>query len=677
MDQRIKSTLDFYEINQKHPKVNQTEIYPDYIIEEEINDLMVRGSSFYAVWDPDRKMWNRRETVVKRIIDRDVKKLSEAIRELDPTINIKEKYLRNNSSGKWAEFNNYIRNLPDMYKRLDERIAFQDPNDAKIPVDYKGRQLTDRSDYVSRCLPFSIQTDSDCPAWNEVISTLYDPEERDKIEWAIGSIISGDSKRIQKFLVLYGKQGTGKGTILSIIQKMFDGYCSTFKAENLVRGSDNFNLDFLSEDPLIAIDADTKLDKIESNVLINQIVSHEQLKVNEKFKNKYPNKPICMLLLGTNQMVKITDAKSGIIRRLIDVEPSERLIPEEHYFELMDHIEYEYGAIAAHCLKVYQELGRTYYSDYVPVRMMYRSDPFFNFMEEMICTYMKGQQEDINNGSNISEGISADNIWSMWKGYCEISGIDYTRKRFEIIDEAKNYFNEFEKGPIRRVIKERGEPSQVRSWFSGFKYDKFNQGDSEQKESRRERKLKSKKKEEVIDKEDDKYSYGWLNLNCTESLFDKEFADYPAQYDTGNSKSPLPCGWKKNKFKLKDIDTKRTHWLKGPGQLIFVDFDKHGPDGKKDLLLNMKAYVESGLPKSYTELSNSGGGLHTYFWYDGDVNDLSNMFGPEIEVKTFPEDKKLPIRRRVSRCNDLPIAHISSGLPFKEKKKNVINKEGV
>ena len=272
---------------------------------------------------------------------------------------------------------------------------------------------------------------------------------------------------------MYGKQGTGKGTILDIVAKLFDGYCTPFKAENLVRGGDNFNLDFLSEDPLVAIDADTNLSRIESNVLINQIVSHEKLKVNEKFKNKYPNKPICMLMMGTNQQVKITDAKSGIIRRLIDVESSERLIPEEHYYELMDQIEYELGAIAGYCLKVYKEMGRTYYSGYIPIRMMYRSDPFYNFMEDSIYPYMKDQEKDIFDGKRIPEGISADIIWNRWKAYCAESGIEHTRKRYEIVDEAKNYFEHFYKGQIR--LKDMDNPK--RNWFSGFKYSKFVQTD--------------------------------------------------------------------------------------------------------------------------------------------------------------------------------------------------------
>ena len=677
MSQEFKSTLDFYEIKERFPKANTGEVYPDYKIDEKTDDLMIRGDSFYAVWDPDLKRWNRNIRSIKRLVDQDVKKYL-LIRQMateDSGTRWNAKYLKYNSSGKWAEFKSYIRNLSDDYHRLDEKVSFKDPNDASVLVDYKGRQHK-KEDYVSKCLPYSLQMDSECPAWDELISTLYDPEERDKIEWAIGSIICGDSKRIQKFLVLYGKQGTGKGTILDIVAKLFNGYCATFKAENLVHGGDNFNLDFLSEDPLVAIDADTNLSRIESNVLINQIVSHEQLKVNEKFKNKYPNKPICMLMLGTNQQVKITDAKSGIIRRLIDVESSSRKIPEDEYFELLDRIDYELGAIAGHCLKVYQELGRTYYSDYVPVRMMYRSDPFFNFMEEVIYDYIKDKDEAIERGDHsVYSGIAAMDLWRKWKAYCEDSGIEHTRKRFEIIDEAKNYFKEY-------VKETRIDGVHIRGLLRDLRYGMFNQGDFEQNKTRRERKKKNQplsesKDDSVVLKEDpEKYSYGWLNLNQTISLLDKELADCIAQYARKATGLPIRS-WNHVSTKLKDLDTSQLHWVKGPGKLIFVDYDKHGPDGKKDLALNLKAAVESGLPKTYTELSNSGGGLHSYYWYEGDVNELSNLLDAEIEIKTFPEDKNLSIRRRVSRCNDLPIARISSGLPFKEKKKTMLNKEGI
>jgi replication-associated recombination protein RarA len=50
------------------------------------------------------------------------------------------------------------------------------------------------------------------------MSVLYAPSERMKIEWAIGAIVNGDSKKLQKFLVMYGAPGTGKSTVINIIQ---------------------------------------------------------------------------------------------------------------------------------------------------------------------------------------------------------------------------------------------------------------------------------------------------------------------------------------------------------------------------------------------------------------------------------------------------------------------------
>ncbi len=60
----------------------------------------------------------------------------------------------------------------------------------------------------------------DLSAYEKLMSTLYSEEERTKIEWAIGSIVSGDSKKLQKFMVLYGAAGTGKSTVLNIIQEL-------------------------------------------------------------------------------------------------------------------------------------------------------------------------------------------------------------------------------------------------------------------------------------------------------------------------------------------------------------------------------------------------------------------------------------------------------------------------
>lgn len=640
--------MDFYEVRTKiNRKEKCVDVYPEFLVMDS-EDLMIRGDGFYAFWDEKKELWSMKQIDIQKKIDADIRAKLNELKQVEEKKSqnddsyvkkeIRGLVVRDYSTGQWEKFNRYAKSLGDHYKQLDTDLTF---SDTKITKDM----------YVSRKLSYT-PVESSYDAWDKLISTLYDPEERQKIEWAIGSILAGESKKIQKFLVFYGPKGSGKSTILDIIMKLFDGYYTTFKAENLVKGNDAFNLDFLAENPLVAIDTDCKLDKIESNALLNKLVSHEQVKVNEKFKNRYPMIPTCMILMGTNNPVRITDAKSGIIRRLIDVEPSGRLIPEDEYWELMDHIQLELGGIAWHCLEVFKRLKKNYYSKYIPERMMFRTDPFYNFMLE---------KSDLFISKKFEKGVSGNEIWAMWKNYCNESGIDFTRKRFEIIDEAKNYFNDF-----KVSTKIDGVP--VRSWFSGFKIEKFQENKEEPKA------VKVAEPSAVM--AEDPYSFGWLKLCEQPSLFDQEFADWPAQYEiAADGKTRPEYTWAKCKMKLRDIDTSKTHFVKGPGKLIFVDFDKHGADGKKDLQANMKALVESKLKHTYVETSNSGGGLHAYYWYDGNVDDLSSVLDLDIEVKVFPEDKNLSIRRRVFLCNDLPIAHISSGLPKKEKK--VVNWEGV
>ena len=120
-----------------------------------------------------------------------------------------------------------------------------------------------------------------CDAFEEIISTLYSSSEREKLEWAIGSIIAGDSRNIQKFIVLFGDPGSGKGTILNIIQKLFSGYYTTFEAKALTGSNNTFSTEAFKSNPLVAIQHDGDLSKIEDNSKLNSIVSHEEMSLRE------------------------------------------------------------------------------------------------------------------------------------------------------------------------------------------------------------------------------------------------------------------------------------------------------------------------------------------------------------------------------------------------------------
>ena len=77
----------------------------------------------------------------------------------------------------------------------------------------------------------------------------------------------------------------------------------------------------------------------------------------------------------------------------------------------------------------------------------------------------------------------------------------------------------------------------------------------------------------------------------------------------------------------------------------------------------MNLEAASKWPATYAELSKSGAGIHLHYIYTGDVNKLARIYADHIEVKVFTG--KSSLRRKLTKCNNLPIANISSGLPLK------------
>ena len=509
------------------------------------------------------------------------------------------------------------RQMRDSFHMLDEKIIFSNTD-------------VNKKDYASKRLPYPLEKGTH-DAYDKLMSTLYSEEERRKIEWAIGSIVTGDSKNIQKFMVLYGAAGTGKSTVLNIIQQLFEGYYSVFDAKALGSSSNSFALEAFKTNPLVAIQHDGDLSKIEDNTRLNSLVSHELMTINEKFKSTYSNRFKCFLFMGTNKPVKITDAKSGLLRRLIDVTPSGNKLDQKEYKKLVKQISFELGAIASHCQEVYLS-DPNRYDDYVPLEMMGASNDFYNFM---IDSYHIFKNED---------GVTLKAAWEMYKTYCDEAKVPYPFSQRTFKEELKNYFWEFND----RLNFEDG--SRVRSYYSGFRTDKFEIETPTKKSKKQKTKL--------------------IEFKEQPSIFDKERADCPAQY--ASSEETPSKKWIKVKTTLKDLDTSKLHYVKVPENHIVIDFDIKDENGNKSYEKNLEE--ASKWPATYAELSKSGSGVHLHYIYTGDVSKLSRVYDDSIEIKVFTGNSSL--RRRLTKCNDIPIANISSGLPLKGEK-NVINFDGV
>lgn len=313
--------VDFLMIATRSSKKGTIEIYPKFIVKKS-SDLMIRGGDFYAIWIEERGLWSTDEQDALQLIDNELDKYAkENSKHFDSGL-VKVLHMWDSESGMIDRWHKYCqKQMRDSFHMLDEKIIFSN-------MDVK------KNDYASKKLDYPLEK-GDISAYEKLVSTLYSEEERKKIEWAIGAIVTGDSKTIQKFMVFYGAAGTGKSTIINIIQKLFDGYCEVFRAKDLGSSSNAFALEAFKSNPLVAIEHDGDLSRIEDNTRLNSLVSHELMTVNEKFKSTYSNRFKCFLIMGTNKPVKITDAKSGLIRRLIDVSPSGNKVPPKEYRTLI------------------------------------------------------------------------------------------------------------------------------------------------------------------------------------------------------------------------------------------------------------------------------------------------------------------------------------------------------
>jgi hypothetical protein len=280
---------------------------------------------------------------------------------------------------------------------------------------------------------------------------------------------------------------------------------------------------------------------------------------------------------------------------------------------------FELGAIAHHCLSVYRQTGKNYYASYRPTDMMIRTDIFYNFL---VASFDMLKHRD---------GITLKEAWSLYKDYCNEAGFERKMNMHRFRDEMRNYFTEF-------YSKTRIDGIEVRSLFKGFKTWKLS--------------FLSVPEPDVP----------VIVMDETTSLLDGLLADRPAQY-AGEEGKPLKK-WANVRTTLATLDTSRLHFVKPPSDHIVIDFDLKGSTGEKSPELNLAA--ASKFPSTYAEYSQGGSGIHLHYIYSGDVSQLSRIYDTDIEVKVFTGEASL--RRKLTRCNNVPVAMISDGLPFKEKR---------
>lgn len=614
--------LDFLKVEYELSRNGKFRVLPQFIVCRS-KDLMIRGKDFYAIWDEDSGSWSTDEDVAIKIIDKEIKKYVNENKEFLGE-GVKVEYLRRASNGGIDRWHKFVqKQMRDNYIPLDSKLVFLNDEPKK-------------EDYATKRLPYALGP-GDISAYEELMNTIFDPEEKKKLEWAVGAVLSGDSKKIQKMIVLYGGPGTGKSTFLTyIIQELFDGYYSVFDAKDLVSKNSQFSMTSFSSNPLVAIQHDGDLSNAPDLTRLNSVISHEKMIINEKFKAPYEMKLQTFLFVGTNEPVDISGSKSGMLRRLIDVRPSGRTLSADDYDRLTSKLAFEHGAIAQHCLDIYKQLGPNYYKKYEARDMKFETDYFYNFVSDRLLDIV-----ELNGGN-----ITLKDAYDAYKQYCDEAEIKFKYTYVKVKSELKSYFYIFKD-------RESVDGKWYRNYYEGFKYSTLDRNDIVS--------------ENAVAAP---ITYKWLDLKCEHSLFDDIFSDCKAQYEISNG--GMKSKWDNCKTILKNISTGTTHYVKVPSNLIVVDFDIKDANGKKNREANLKAASE--WPETYAEFSKSGAGLHLHYFYNGDISQLSNRYSDDIEIKVFSGGSSL--RRKLTLCNDIQIATLSSGLPLKGEKK-MVDWEGI
>lgn len=616
-------------------------LYPEFLTDIVSKDLMVRGQRLYGIWDDKTMKWYTKKSDAARIIDRQMRDYLKEHPEYQQGYSIA--YMRNASSGVVDRFNRFCRDqLDDNYTPLDSKLIFK--SDPCV-----------RENYSTHRLSYDI-VDEPTPGYDRLMSTLYAPEERMKLEWLIGAILAGDNGKVQKFIVLYGDPKTGKSTVINIIQMLFDGYCATFDAAALGNKSDAFALEPFKMNPIVAVQHDGNLSRINDNTRLNSIVSHEILNVNEKHKSIYEMRFNTILFIGSNDPVKISNAKSGLLRRLIDVTPTgERLSPED-YEEAYAKIPFELGGIANRCLSLYKK-HKKLYDGYRPMSMMASTNDFYDF----ILSYYDAFSNE--------EYVTLATAWERYKTYADDANLSFKMTRREFGSELNSYFDDPQHDEW--YIDANGERRHMNSVYRGFKKEQF--------------RLKSSRTNTTLPKVEEQTSADvfdgipdWLHLTQTASdddILRRHCANAQAQYATRTESEAPKKKWENVTTTLSDILSSEVHYIMTGDvepNLIVIDFDKK-KNGQKDLRSNLLA--AANFPPTYAEVSKGGQGLHLHYFYDGDVSKLSIIYETDVEVKVFKG--KSALRRRLSLANAIPIAHINSGLPLKKEETKVIDWENV
>jgi putative DNA primase/helicase len=169
--------------------------------------------------------------------------------------------------------------------------------------------------FSATCLPFDYSPLAQCPQWTVFLYDVFEgDQERINLlqEW-FGYCLTPDTSR-QKFMLLEGAAGSGKGTIKEVLVRLLgERNCSFVRLEMF---SDKFQMRETVGKLINVIDETDKIERMHEGIF-KTYVGEGLFFFDVKHKDGFQARPTARLLILSNDRLPITDRSQGMWRRML------------------------------------------------------------------------------------------------------------------------------------------------------------------------------------------------------------------------------------------------------------------------------------------------------------------------------------------------------------------------
>lgn len=299
----------------------------------------------------------------------------------------------NDYAGNWVNFQN------GMYNAKNGKLYRHDwtiYSTTQIPWTYKPDGSHGPGDEIEKFLNFAVP----------------DPEDREMLLQYMGLCCTIDTRQ-QKMLIMCGEGGTGKSTLIKLLQDIVGK--RNVSNVPMSKLSERFTAVFMMG-KLLNSCADLEIDALDDVSIIKQLIGEDEIKAEHKGKSVFSFENFAKMLFSTNELPLVRNEKTdGFYRRLLVLTMNQK--PEKRDVNLKDKLRKQLPYLIHLCM---QALGR-----------MYRNGAITISQNSIMAT------RQLRKDSDTIEAFLADN--------CTDGDLDRDKiERKELYDKYTEYCKEWE-----------------------------------------------------------------------------------------------------------------------------------------------------------------------------------------------------------------------------------------